>query len=73
MGGIIFVSLQLKGAGEELGAGSPSMGTRWGPEVGRRGTVSPHQGGRLGVLGVLSLEGPIFPQGLAGRECWVFR
>lgn len=73
MGGIIFVSLQLKGAGEELGAGSSSMGAGWGPEIGRRGTVSPHQGVRLGVLGVLSLEGPIFPQGLAGRECWVFR
>lgn len=45
--------------GRGSGAGSPGVGTHWGQEDGRKGTVSP--GGEwLGVSGVLSLEGPAF-------------
>lgn len=69
-GDVIFLSLQPRGAREEPGGGSPGVGTCWGWEVGRKGTVTP-QGGRLGVAGVfLSLAGPVFPQGSAGRERW---
>lgn len=65
-GDVIFLSPQARGAGGEPAAGSASVGTRWGQEVGRRGTVTPPEGCNWRFWGSWAWKDPSFCKGWLG-------